>query len=94
MQPRLHPEKKTVPAPRSPDMQGSSQLWSIIFATEKASGELQNPFFSPDLSASHFLGHILQLYTVTPPLFASTVLLYNQRGVFSTKSARLGEIFC
>ena len=60
------PEKKTVPAPLSPAIQGSSHLWSMIFATENASGDRQKPSLPCSRSTPHSLGQILH-FTAFPP---------------------------
>jgi hypothetical protein len=49
--PNEQPEKNTVPEPSSPDMQGSSHIWSEALATVNSSVALQNPFLPAVLSA-------------------------------------------
>ena len=66
MQPRLQPEKNIVPAPLSPDMQGSSQLCSIIFDTEKSDGELHKPSFSEFLDMPQRRGQIVHWLMNSP----------------------------
>ena len=58
---RLQPEKNTVPAPRVPDMGGSSQKWRAARATTGSAGMAHTP---PGTEASRRapqdLGHWVQ----------------------------------
>ena len=62
-QSRLHPEKKTVPEPRVPEMGGSSHIWRAALATTGSSGIRQCPLPTVSVrSARHSRGH--RLHTI------------------------------
>ena len=66
-QPRLHPEKNTVPEPFVPEMHGSSQKCSAARATRSRSPTPQAPGLFVR-SIPHFLGHRIQfLYAFSKP---------------------------
>jgi hypothetical protein len=85
-QPSAQPEKNTVPEPSSPDMQGSSHMWSDALATNNSPVALQYPFLPAVLSTWHSLGQSIQSFKTDESIIILIKSYPSQHGNEGEKS--------